>query len=181
MTALLPKILQVKKHILIFAALITACFCSSCSCCYCDLLCKCSNGSDNKSYEYHDSSLLNVFGVPLGTCSDIDECKNVCANNYKENYRDYVSTTDIGFGCYPSSCSLFSSSGDPRLVAFFRFRDEVLAQSKAGRAVVDFYYGHEEEMIQFLEEHPGVQKLVSKLIDLIYPFIEKKVAEQAQT
>jgi|GEM_PF-6166379 len=56
---------------------------------------------------------------------------------------------------------------DPTVVAFRRFRDEVLAESKPGRVLSEAYYRHGPALAIWVCKHPGLRSALRKMFRMV--------------
>ena len=61
---------------------------------------------------------------------------------------------------------------NPQLDTIMQFRDKVMAKTAPGRALIEFYYRNQVNVITILDEHPSIKNSARKILASLIPIIE---------
>lgn len=79
----------------------------------------------------------------------------------------------------PGTCAAgyVLGNNDSRLETLRKFRDEVLAKSSTGKALIAIYYKTGDAIIKFLETHPAIKQSAAKILESFAAVIEPVVGK----
>ena len=86
-------------------------------------------------------------------------------------YAGSVVMVDIVMVCIDCPVERVLAEDDLRLNTLRRFRDEVLAQSAAGRSVIRYYYEVSPFITEMIEEGPGARRTFKALVEASVPMV----------
>lgn len=141
----------------------------------------------NDCSKCHDATDNTVPTVNCVTChaqatdtvsaAGTDGCGWVTTHN--DSGQDVCITCHTSCQTDQGTCSASSCLGDedPRLDVLRKFRDDVLAKSATGRALIKAYYASGDAVIKYLDANPefkaSVTKVLASFAAIIEPFVSK--------
>ena len=78
---------------------------------------------------------------------------------------------DAGTSATPGVCAFTYLVGKDAacLTTLHRFRDEVLAQTAAGRIIIEQYYTHDDQLLELLQKHPALCGPARRIVNVCVP------------
>lgn len=127
----------------------------------------------------HKSSASSCDACHSGTVVPASSCSTSGCHTdetWKGNpeYHSVIGQLDC-MSCHENNgdCPLETAlAGDSRITILKQFRDQVLSQNAAGRAVIDLYYFTAPVLTRALNSSPALKQLTAALVDLFLPVIE---------
>lgn len=74
-----------------------------------------------------------------------------------------------------AGCPVVSLLGEKsqQLISLRRFRDEILAKSKAGKRLIGYYYLHADTITNTFDHHPTVRGSARRVLESLVPILDK--------
>lgn len=87
---------------------------------------------------------------------------------------------DAATAATPGVCSFayLAGTGNHDIATLRRFRDEVLAQNRIGRIIIEQYYTHDNQLLELLQVHPVFREAAKRMLQCVVPACELILEEK---